>query len=120
MSIILAFDVSLPTLGPSGLVQPTRSAGTMVTKSPLVLSDSDSEEEEGLVTRLIPTSCPQQSASCTEGVSTMQNTPSVQSRVFDELSIVFHILEGSCNTVCFLFFLQVKEKHPCGAAATWL
>uniref|UniRef100_UPI003AAF0E15 F-box only protein 38 n=2 Tax=Centroberyx TaxID=88664 RepID=UPI003AAF0E15 len=53
--------------GPSGLVQQCGPAGTTITKPPLVISDSDSEEDEGLVTRLTPTSSSQQPASCTPG-----------------------------------------------------
>ncbi|XP_029368348.1 F-box only protein 38 isoform X2 [Echeneis naucrates] len=53
--------------GPSGLVQQCRPANTIVPKTPLVISDSDSEEEEGLVSRLRPASCLQEPASCTEG-----------------------------------------------------
>ncbi|XP_071363006.1 F-box only protein 38 [Trachinotus anak] len=53
--------------GPSGLVQQCRPANAIVPKPPLVISDSDSEEEEGLVSRLMPASCLQEPASCTEG-----------------------------------------------------
>lgn len=55
----------------------------------MVISDSDSEEEEGLVSRLMPASRLQQAASCTEGVSTTQNTASSHNSVFDELTIAF-------------------------------
>ncbi|KAM3866685.1 F-box only protein 38 [Diretmus argenteus] len=61
--------------GPSGLVQQCGPAGTTVTKPPLVNSDSDSEEEGSLASRLTPTSCSQQPASCTAGASTTQKTP---------------------------------------------
>ncbi|XP_076005330.1 F-box only protein 38 [Genypterus blacodes] len=95
--------------GPSGLVQPTRSAGTMVTKSPLVLSDSDSEEEEGLVTRLIPTSCLQQSASFTEGkgktpLRRCSNlaTPASVTKTRTQLS------ENSCEKSCQVTSEQIK------------
>ncbi|XP_069033796.1 F-box only protein 38 isoform X4 [Embiotoca jacksoni] len=53
--------------GPSGLVQQCRTAGGAVPKPPLVISDSDSEEEEGLVSRLMPASCLEQPASCSKG-----------------------------------------------------
>ncbi|XP_035504918.1 F-box only protein 38 isoform X2 [Scophthalmus maximus] len=55
--------------GPSGLVQQSTAgpASAVVPKPPLVISDSDSEEEEGLVSRLMPASSLQQTTSCTEG-----------------------------------------------------
>ncbi|CAJ1058407.1 LOW QUALITY PROTEIN: F-box only protein 38 [Xyrichtys novacula] len=53
--------------GPSGLVQQSRSSQDAVPRPALTLSDSDSEEEEGLVSRLIPASCSRQTTSCTEG-----------------------------------------------------
>ncbi|XP_069543971.1 F-box only protein 38-like, partial [Brachyistius frenatus] len=53
--------------GPSGLVQQCRTAGGAAPKPPLVISDSDSEEEEGLVSRLMPASCLEQPASCSKG-----------------------------------------------------
>lgn len=81
--------ISFSPPGPSGLVQQCRPAGAAVPKPPLVISDSDSEEEEGLVSRLMPASCLQQAASCTEGVSTTQNTASSHNSVFDELTIAF-------------------------------
>lgn len=52
--------------GPSGLVQP-RPESAAGPKAPLVISDSDSEEEEGLVSRLKPASCSQQPVSCASG-----------------------------------------------------
>uniref|UniRef100_A0A665UTM1 F-box domain-containing protein n=2 Tax=Echeneis naucrates TaxID=173247 RepID=A0A665UTM1_ECHNA len=55
--------VSFTHPGPSGLVQQCRPANTIVPKTPLVISDSDSEEEEGLVSRLRPASCLQEPAS---------------------------------------------------------
>ncbi|KAM9740856.1 F-box only protein 38 [Menidia menidia] len=53
--------------GPSGLSPQCRPAGSAAPKPPLVISDSDSEEEEGLVSRLAPASCQQQQMSCTKG-----------------------------------------------------
>lgn len=87
----MSTDISFPTPGPSGLVQQNRPAGAPVPKPPLVISDSDSEEEEGLVSRLMPASCLQQPASYTEGVRTTQATPSSHNSVFDELTIASHI-----------------------------
>lgn len=82
--VMTSTDLSFPSSGPSGLVQQCRPAGASVPKPPLVISDSDSEEEEGLVSRLMPASCLQQPASCTEGVSTTQNTPGSHNSAFDE------------------------------------
>lgn len=63
--------------GPSGLVQQGRPAGVRVPKPPLVISDSDSEEEEGLVSRLMPPSRLHQPSPGTKGISTAQITPTV-------------------------------------------
>ncbi|KAM4586564.1 F-box only protein 38 isoform 1-T1 [Fundulus diaphanus] len=53
--------------GPSGLNQQHKVPGAVAPKLPLVVSDSDSEEEEGLVSRLIPPICVQEPASCAKG-----------------------------------------------------
>ncbi|XP_041653761.1 F-box only protein 38 isoform X2 [Cheilinus undulatus] len=77
--------------GPSGLVQQSRPPPDSAHKPPLAISDSDSEEEEGLVSRLMPTSCLQQ-PTCTEGkgktplrrsttVSTPEPEPGTQAAV---------------------------------------
>lgn len=59
-------NVDQEQAGPSGVVQ-TRSESAACPKAPLVISDSDSEEEEGLVSRLKPTSSSQQPVSCASG-----------------------------------------------------
>uniref|UniRef100_A0A8D2ZYW8 F-box domain-containing protein n=1 Tax=Scophthalmus maximus TaxID=52904 RepID=A0A8D2ZYW8_SCOMX len=66
------FPLHLQLLSHIGLVQQSTAgpASAVVPKPPLVISDSDSEEEEGLVSRLMPASSLQQTTSCTEGVST--------------------------------------------------
>ncbi|XP_055368427.1 F-box only protein 38 isoform X2 [Betta splendens] len=51
--------------GPSGLVQQCRPAGVIVPRHPLVISDSDSEEDDRLPSR--PDSCVQQQSAHTEG-----------------------------------------------------
>lgn len=53
--------------GPSGLVHHCRPAGIPGNKPPTVIYDSDSEEDEGLTPRLLPSSCLQQPASCSKG-----------------------------------------------------
>ncbi|MEQ2190008.1 hypothetical protein GOODEAATRI_031145, partial [Goodea atripinnis] len=60
---------------PSGLNQQCRATHAVTSKLPLVVSDSDSEEEEGL-SRLIPPTCLQEPAACPKGVSTTQATHS--------------------------------------------
>lgn len=71
--IFISVDISFAPPGPSGLVQQCRPSSTIVPKPPLVISDSDSEEDEGLVSRLIPASCVQEPAAHTEGISTTRN-----------------------------------------------
>ncbi|XP_035525098.1 F-box only protein 38 isoform X1 [Morone saxatilis] len=124
--------------GPSGLVQQCRSAGVPVPKPPLVISDSDSEEEEGLVSRLMPASCLQQPASClqqpascTEGVSTTQNTPSCHKskgktplRRSNNVAVSVaasvdqtkaQVLESSCEKSCQVTSEQIKADMKAAA-----
>lgn len=63
---------SIPPLGPSGLNQQYRTSNAVAPKLPQTVSDSDSEEEEGFVSRLIPPTSLQESSSCAKGVSTTQ------------------------------------------------
>ncbi|XP_034036899.1 F-box only protein 38 isoform X2 [Thalassophryne amazonica] len=53
--------------GPSGLVQQCRPADVAVPKPLVVMSDSESDEEEGMVPRHVPASHSQQTTSCIEG-----------------------------------------------------
>ncbi|XP_056140000.1 F-box only protein 38 [Lampris incognitus] len=64
--------------GPSGLVQQCRPACAMVKKSTLIISDSDSEEEESLAVRET-SSCLQQSAPRTSDASHTQETTNTHS-----------------------------------------
>ncbi|XP_044218864.1 F-box only protein 38 [Thunnus albacares] len=97
--------------GPSGLVQQCRPAYATVPKPPLVISDSDSEEEEGLVARLMPASCSQQPASCTEGKG---KTPLRRSNNV-AVSVAFsadqtkaQVSESSCEKSCQVTSEQIK------------
>uniref|UniRef100_A0A8C2X0Q3 F-box protein 38 n=1 Tax=Cyclopterus lumpus TaxID=8103 RepID=A0A8C2X0Q3_CYCLU len=95
-------------------------ADATVPKPPLVISDSDSEEEEGLVSRLMPASRLQQPASCTEGVRTTRNTPSSKGKtplrrgnnvaVSLEISVnqPTRVLESSCEKSCQVTSEQIK------------
>uniref|UniRef100_A0A3B3VAU4 F-box protein 38 n=1 Tax=Poecilia latipinna TaxID=48699 RepID=A0A3B3VAU4_9TELE len=60
--------------GPSGVNHRCRTASAVAPKLPSAASDSDSDEEEGLVSRLIPPTCLQEPASCAKGVSSTQDT----------------------------------------------
>ncbi|XP_014874306.1 F-box only protein 38 isoform X2 [Poecilia latipinna] len=53
--------------GPSGVNHRCRTASAVAPKLPSAASDSDSDEEEGLVSRLIPPTCLQEPASCAKG-----------------------------------------------------
>ncbi|XP_038555469.1 F-box only protein 38 isoform X2 [Micropterus salmoides] len=102
--------------GPSGLVQQCRPAGASVPKPPLVISDSDSEEEEGLVSRLMPASCLQQPASCTEGKG---KTPLRRSNYVAVSASVDHtkaqVLESSCEKSCQVTSEQIKADMKAAA-----
>lgn len=78
------YSFLIPLPGPSGLIQQCRPASATVPKPSQAISDSDSEEEEGLVSRLMPPSCLEQPASCTKGVA-QHNMP----RSRNQLSIQF-------------------------------
>lgn len=97
--------------GPSGLVQQCRSAGVTVPNPPLVISDSDSEEEEGLVSRLMPATCLQQPASCTEGKG---KTPLRRSNTVALVSV----LERSCEKSCQVTSEQIKADMKAAAEST--
>ncbi|XP_017158878.1 F-box only protein 38 isoform X4 [Poecilia reticulata] len=55
--------------GPSGVNHQCRTASAVAPKLPSAVSDSDSDEEEGLVSRLIPPACLQEPASCAKDLS---------------------------------------------------
>ncbi|XP_062281142.1 F-box only protein 38 [Scomber scombrus] len=97
--------------GPSGLVQQCRPAGAPLPKPPLVISDSDSEEEEGLVSRLMPASCSQQPASCTEGKGKTPLRRSNNVAVSVALSadqMKAQVSESSCEKSCQVTSEQIK------------
>uniref|UniRef100_M4AP74 F-box protein 38 n=1 Tax=Xiphophorus maculatus TaxID=8083 RepID=M4AP74_XIPMA len=50
-----------------------QTASAVAPKLPSAVSDSDSDEEEGLVSRLIPPTCLQEPASCPKGASSTQD-----------------------------------------------
>ncbi|XP_030595889.1 F-box only protein 38 [Archocentrus centrarchus] len=96
--------------GPSGLIQQCRSASATVPKPSQVISDSDSEEEEGLVSRLMPPSCLEQPASCTKGKGKTPlrrcNNVAVSVAVSDEPRA--HVAEGNCEKSCQVTSEQIK------------
>ncbi|XP_059202529.1 F-box only protein 38 [Centropristis striata] len=100
--------------GPSGLVQQGRPAGATIPKHPLVISDSDSEEEEGLVSRLMPASCLQQPASFTEGKgkTPLRRSNNVAVSV-DQTKT--QVLESSCEKSCQVSSEQIKADMKAAA-----
>ncbi|XP_039669492.1 F-box only protein 38 isoform X2 [Perca fluviatilis] len=104
--------------GPSGLVQQCRPAGATVPKPPLVISDSDSEEEEGLVSRLMPASCLQPPASCTEGKGKTplrrSNNVAVSVAVSGDQTKP-QVLESSCEKSCQVTSEQIKADMKAAA-----
>lgn len=96
--------------GPSGLIQQCRSASATVPKPSQVISDSDSEEEEGLVSRLMPPSCLEQPASCTKGKGKTPlrrcNNVAVSVAVSDQPKA--HVTEGNCEKSCQVTSEQIK------------
>ncbi|KAG8003767.1 F-box only protein 38 [Nibea albiflora] len=104
--------------GPSGLVQQCRPAGVTVAKPSLVISDSDSEEEEGLVSRLMPASCLQQPASCTEGKGKTplrrSNNVAVSAAASADQTKA-QMLESSCEKSCQVTSEQIKADMKAAA-----
>ncbi|CAF94568.1 unnamed protein product [Tetraodon nigroviridis] len=107
--------------GPSGLVQQGRAAGVRVPKPPLVISDSDSEEEEGLVSRLIPPSRLHQPSPGTQGKG---KTPLRRSN-HSALSVdaagdepLVPVSESSCDKSCQVTSEQIKADMKAAAENT--
>uniref|UniRef100_A0A3Q1I6M8 F-box domain-containing protein n=1 Tax=Anabas testudineus TaxID=64144 RepID=A0A3Q1I6M8_ANATE len=73
-----------------------RPSGTIVPKPPLVISDSDSEEDEGLVSRLIPASCVQEPAAHTEVISDQETNVNQQCPHQNHLNL--YVLPGKGKT----------------------
>ncbi|XP_044061798.1 F-box only protein 38 [Siniperca chuatsi] len=104
--------------GPSGLVQQCRAAGAAVPKPPLVISDSDSEEEEGLVSRLMPASCLRQPASCAEGKgkTPLRRSSNVAVSVAGSVDQTkAQVLESSCEKSCQVTSEQIKADMKAAA-----
>ncbi|KAM8910860.1 F-box only protein 38 [Spinachia spinachia] len=102
--------------GPSGLVQQCRKADATVPKPSMVVSDSDSEEEEGLVSRLMPASCSQQSASSTEGKgkTPLRRASNVSVAVSVDQTKTW-VLESSCEKSCQVTSEQIKADMKAAA-----
>ncbi|CAB1455554.1 unnamed protein product [Pleuronectes platessa] len=102
--------------GPSGLVQHCRTTGAVVPKPQLVISDSDSEEEEGLVSRLMPGSCLQQPASFTEGKgkTPLRRSNNVSISVSVDRKKV-HVSDSSCEKSCQVTSEQIKADMKAAA-----
>ncbi|KAM9356867.1 F-box only protein 38 [Symphorus nematophorus] len=103
--------------GPSGLYQQCRPAGVAVPKPPLVISDSDSEEEEGLVSRLMPASCLQRPASCTEGKgkTPLRRSNNVAVSVASSVDQKAQVSESSCEKSCQVTSEQIKADMKAAA-----
>ncbi|KAL6118047.1 fbxo38 [Pungitius sinensis] len=100
--------------GPSGLVQQCRKADATVPKPTMVISDSDSEEEEGLVSRLMPASCLQQPASATEGKGKTPLRRAGNVAVSVEQTKT-RVLESSCEKSCQVTSEQIKADMKAAA-----
>ncbi|XP_047441741.1 F-box only protein 38 [Mugil cephalus] len=97
--------------GPSGLVQQSRPSGAPAPRPPLVISDSDSEEEERLVSRLMPPACLQQPAtSQTKGKGKTPlrrcNTLGVSVEASEQPKA--KVSESSCEKSCQVTSEQIK------------
>uniref|UniRef100_A0A3Q1H689 F-box domain-containing protein n=1 Tax=Anabas testudineus TaxID=64144 RepID=A0A3Q1H689_ANATE len=108
-----------------------RPSGTIVPKPPLVISDSDSEEDEGLVSRLIPASCVQEPAAHTEGISTTRN-PAVMIlrkgktplRRNNNVAVSVgqtkaQVSESTCEKSCQVTSEQIKADMKAAAENSW-
>uniref|UniRef100_H2RKX7 F-box protein 38 n=2 Tax=Takifugu rubripes TaxID=31033 RepID=H2RKX7_TAKRU len=106
--------------GPSGLVQQGRPAGVRVPKPPLVISDSDSEEEEGLVSRLMPPSRLHQFISISvftgKGKTPLRrsNNSGVPGEAAADQPLV-QVLESSCEKSCQVTSEQIKADMKAAA-----
>ncbi|XP_015251867.1 PREDICTED: F-box only protein 38 [Cyprinodon variegatus] len=91
--------------GPSGLNQAGRAAAG-APQLPLAVSDSDSEEEEGLVSRLMPPACLQQPASCGKGKGKTPLRRSKGAAVCDQGKAL--VSQGTCEKSCQVTSEQIK------------
>lgn len=101
--------------GPSGVMPQNRQQCATVAKAPLVISDSDSEEEEGLVSRLMPISCSQQPVSCTTGkgkTPLRRNTCAVSQPLYLNQS---EATRSSCEKSCQVNSEQIKADMKAAA-----
>ncbi|XP_037531056.1 F-box only protein 38 [Nematolebias whitei] len=92
--------------GPSGLSKQSRAACAAGPKPPVVISDSDSEEEEGLVSRLMPPASFQHPTSCSAGKGKTplrrNNGVVLSGRVKPQVS------HNSCEKSCQVTSEQIK------------
>ncbi|KAK2903733.1 F-box only protein 38 isoform X1 [Channa argus] len=102
--------------GPSGLVQQYRPADAIVPKPPLVISDSDSDEDEGLASRLMPAPCLQQPAAHTEGKgkTPLRRSNNVAVSVTVD-QIKPHVSESTCEKSCQVSSEQIKADMKAAA-----
>ncbi|KAK2849592.1 hypothetical protein Q5P01_009426 [Channa striata] len=102
--------------GPSGLVQQCRPSDAIVPKPPLVISDSDSDEDEGLASRLMPAPCLQQPAAHTEGKgkTPLRRSNNVAVPVTVD-QIKSHVLESTCEKSCQVTSEQIKADMKAAA-----
>ncbi|XP_047210581.1 F-box only protein 38 isoform X2 [Girardinichthys multiradiatus] len=91
--------------GPSGLNQQCRSAHAVTSKLPLVVSDSDSEEEEGL-SRLIPPTCLQEPAACPKGKGKTPLRRNKSIAVSDQETA--QVSKSACDKSCQVTSEQIK------------
>ncbi|KAM3612951.1 uncharacterized protein V6R79_017828 [Siganus canaliculatus] len=104
--------------GPSGIVQQCRPNDVAVPKRPMVVSDSDSEDEEGLVSSLMPTSCLHPPASCTKGKGKTPLRRSNSAAVCPATSshpTKAELLKGSCEKSCQVTSEQIKADMRAAA-----
>lgn len=92
--------------GPSGLNQQYRTSNAVAPKFPQTVSDSDSEEDEGFASRLIPPSRLQESSSCAKGKG---KTPL---RRCKSIPVSDHgkaqVSQGTCEKSCQVTSEQIK------------
>ncbi|XP_041847165.1 F-box only protein 38 isoform X2 [Melanotaenia boesemani] len=106
--------------GPSGLSQQCRPAGSAAPKPPVGVSDSDSEEEEGLASRLMPPSCLQQTASCTKGKgkTPLRRSSSIVGSHAASEQLKPQMCRSSCEKSCQVTSEQIKADIKAATETT--
>uniref|UniRef100_A0A7N6BIM0 F-box domain-containing protein n=2 Tax=Anabas testudineus TaxID=64144 RepID=A0A7N6BIM0_ANATE len=121
--IFISIDISFAPPGPSGLVQQCRPSGTIVPKPPLVISDSDSEEDEVISDQEtnVNQQCPHQNhlnlyVLPGKGKTPLRRNNNVAVSVGQTKA---QVSESTCEKSCQVTSEQIKADMKAAAENSW-